>query len=141
MTECIFHDAPDARKDPLIFEIAASAYRDKHKVLIYAENAERAAVLDRLLWILKQESFIPHRIFAGGETDAETPVGIVTVEDNPVGADILVADGRCSLDFTGGFDAVHEFVVHSSQEVLDACRARFRDYRDRQILIRHIKES
>lgn len=141
MSECIFHDASDNRKDTLIFEIAEQAYRTKNKVVIYVPNAERADTLDRLLWILRQESFIPHRIFKSGETDEGTAVGIATAEENPVAASILIADGHCSLDYALGFDAVHEFVVHESPQMLDACRARFREYRTRQVAISHIKEN
>ena len=141
MSECIFHDAPDNRKDSLIFEITEQAYRAKNKVVIYVPNAERADTLDRLLWILRQESFIPHRIFKSGETDEGTPVGITVAEENHVGAQILIADGHCRLDYALGFDAVHEFVIHESSQTLEACRDRFREYRTRQIPIHHIKES
>ena len=143
LNECLFHDAPDNRKEYLLFEIVERAYRGKNRVLIFSSDMERAVALDRMLWILRQESFIPHRIFEPGEkieeADAEVPVGIVTTEENPIKARVLVADGHCSLDFACGFVTCHEFVDHSSSERTEACRSRFRDYRTRQIPVRHIK--
>ena len=145
MNECLFHDAPDGSREFLMFEIVEQAYRGKNRVLVFASDKERAVALDRMLWILRQESFVPHRIFEPGEkiedADAEAPVGIVTTEENPIGAGVLIADGHCDLDFAGGFDTTHEFVDHSSPERTEACRERFRNYRARQIPVRHVKSG
>ncbi|MDR0310017.1 MAG: DNA polymerase III subunit chi [Acidobacteriota bacterium] len=143
MNECIFHDAPDNRREYLLFEIVERAYRGGNRILIFTSDSERAAALDRMLWILRQESFIPHRIIEPGEKidGTDVPVGIVTVEENPIEARILIADGHCGLDFTCGFDATHEFVDHSSSDRTEACRERFRDYRARQIPVRHVKSG
>ena len=145
MNECLFHDAPENRREFLIFEIVERSYRSKNKVLIFTSDNERAVALDRMLWILRQESFIPHRIFKPGEKidDAETeaPVGIITTEENPIGASVLVADGHCRLDFACGFDTTHEFVDHSVPDSTEACRNRFREYRARQIPVSHVKSG
>jgi len=58
LNECLFHDAPDNRKEYLLFEIVERAYRGKNRVLIFSSDMERAVALDRMLWILRQESFI-----------------------------------------------------------------------------------
>lgn len=145
MSECLFHDVPDNSREFRIFEIAERAYRGKNRVLIFSSDNERAVALDRMLWILRQESFIPHRIFEPGERiddmEAEVPVGIVTTEENPIGAGVLIADGHCGLDFACGFDTAHEFVDHSSPDRTEACRGRFRDYRAREIPVRYIKNG
>jgi len=141
MTECVFHDAPDSLKNAVIFEIVEQAYRNRERILIYASGDERAAVLDRLLWIMKQEAFIPHRIFQSYELNQDVPVGIVTTETNPIAARVLIADGHCGLDFVGEFDNVHEFVDHTSPEILEICRKRFSDCRERKIAVRHRKHA
>ena len=146
MNECVFHDAPDNRREFLMFEIADLAYQGKNRILVFASTSERAVEIDRMLWVLRQESFIPHRIFNPGEriedVDSDVPVGIVTTEENPIDARVLIADGHCSLDFACGFDTAHEFVDHSSADRTEACRARFREYRNaRQIPVRYMKEN
>ncbi len=140
MTACLFHDASPGQQDRRLFEIVEHAYNQREKVLIYAQSDERAAAIDRLLWILRQEAFIPHKIIIRKDADSSVPIAIVTSEINPIEAAILVADGHCSLDFAAGFDTVHEFVNRSSPEIHEACRERFRAYRSRKIPVEHLKE-
>ena len=140
MNRCLFHDIGPGRQDRKLFEIVESAYNQREKILIYTRSEERAASLDRTLWILKQESFIPHMIFHGTDGDPLIPVAIVTSETNPIGAGILIADGHCDLEFAFNFDTVHEFVDRSSPDIQEECRNRFRGYRDRKIPVEHLKE-
>jgi DNA polymerase IIIc chi subunit len=140
MKACIFHDPNPGQQDRRLFEIVEHAYNQREKVLIYAQSEERAAAIDRFLWILRQEAFIPHKIIARDEPDSSVPIAIVTSEINPVEASILIADGHCSLDFTGRFDTVHEFVNRSTPEIHEACRDRFREYRARKLPVEHLKE-
>ncbi len=137
MTACIFHDTNPATQERQLFDIVERAYTKRDKLLIFAQSEERAAAIDRLLWILKQEAFIPHRILKAGESDSELRVGIVTDEVNPIAAGTLVADGHCSLDFACRFDSIHEFVNRSSPQLQQACRDRFRDYRSRQVPVEY----
>jgi DNA polymerase-3 subunit chi len=140
MTVCIFHDTSPATYERQLFEIVEQAHVRKAKVLIYARNAERAAAVDRSLWILKQESFIPHQVLGPPEgREADVRVAIVCGEYNPISADTLIADGHCSLDFACGFDSIHEFVNRSSVDIHQACRDRFRDYRSRGIPVEYSK--
>jgi DNA polymerase IIIc chi subunit len=139
MTACIFHDTNPDMQDRQLFEIVESLYNRREKALVYVNNGERAAVLDRLLWIMKQEAFIPHKIFENSDPDSDVPFALVAAEINPIGAGILIADGHCSLDFACGFETVHEFVNRSSPEMHQACRDRYRDYRARQIAVEYAK--
>jgi DNA polymerase IIIc chi subunit len=141
MNQCIFHDVGPGRQDRRIFEIVEQAYSRNERVLIFTQDEGRASSLDRTLWIIKQEAFIPHKIFNRNEPDSTVPIGIVMDEINPVEARILIADGHCSLDFTCGFDFVHEFVNRSSPQIQEACRDRFRAYRARQMPVEHLKEQ
>ena len=90
MKRCLFHDVGHGRQDRKLFEIVGHAYNQREKVLIYAQNEERAASLDRTLWILKQESFIPHRILRENDGDVSVPVAIVAAEINPIESGILI---------------------------------------------------
>ena len=140
MQRCIFHDTMPARRDRQLFDIVERSYSAHEKVLLFVQDQARAAALDRMLWILKQEAFIPHRIFNANEQDPKVPVAIVASEINPIDAGILIADGHCRLEFAFGFDSVHEFVNRSSPEMQEACRDRFRAYRARQVPIEHLKD-
>jgi DNA polymerase III subunit chi len=140
MNQCIFHDVGPGQQDRRLFEIVEQAYNRRERVLIFVADEARATSIDRTLWIMKQEAFLPHRIFGQNDADPTVPIGIVASEINPVEARILIADGHCSFDFACGFDSVHEFVNHSSPQMLEASRDRYRTYRSKQIPINHIKE-
>ena len=139
MTACTFHDTEPALLDRRLFEIVEKAYNQQKKVVVFAQSDQRAAAIDRLLWIHKQECFIPHEIVATDYVESPISVAIVTAEVNPIAAGILVADGHCHLEFALGFDVIHEFVNRSSPQIHAACRDRFRAYRERQIPIQHLK--
>jgi DNA polymerase IIIc chi subunit len=139
MTSCIFHDTSPATHERQLFEIVEQAYIQRRRVLVFARDEARAAAIDRTLWILKQEAFIPHKIFAVNEAGPDVRVAIVSSEMNPIFADVLVVDAHCRLDFACEFDSIHEFVDRSSSELHQACRDRFRDYRSRQIPVEYSK--
>jgi DNA polymerase III subunit chi len=139
MTSCTFHDTTPATHERKLFEIVERAYNLKQKVLVYVQDEARAVAMDRTLWILKQEAFIPHKVVGKGETDSSLAVAIVTSETNPNLAEVLVADGHCSLDFAGAFQFVNEFVNRSSVEMHQACRERFKSYRQKQIPVEYMQ--
>ncbi len=139
MTECTFHDTEPSLLDHKLFEIVERAYYQEKKVVIFAESQQRAVAIDRLLWIHKQESFLPHEVISAESSESAAPVAIVTAEVNPIGASILVADGHCSLKFASSFDVIHEFVNRSSPQLHAACRERFKSYRAKHIQVQHVK--
>ena len=139
MNACIFHDTAASVHDRRVFEIVEEAYNRREKVIIFTATEERAANIDRYLWILRQDSFIPHKVIQEHEIGISVPVAIVTTEWNPLQAGILIADSHCSIEFAAGFSLIHEFVYRSSPDIQEACRNRFRIYRDRNISVEHLK--
>jgi len=139
MVCCVFHNTAPATHDRQLFEIVERAYDQRQNVVVFVQNEARAAAIDRALWIIKQEAFIPHRIFNLKESDDGVAVAIVTGETNPNSSGILVADWHCSLDFACSFEAIHEFVNRSSPELHEACRDRFKQYRERQVPVQYIQ--
>jgi DNA polymerase IIIc chi subunit len=139
MNACIFHDTDASLHDRRVFEIVDEAYNRGETVVVFTGTEERAAEIDRFLWILRQESFIPHKIALAQDEKITVPVVIVTSEWNPAGAGILIVDRHCRLEYAAGFDMIHEFVDRSSPETQEACRKRFRAYRDKKISVEYLK--
>jgi DNA polymerase IIIc chi subunit len=140
MKTCLFHDVQSENRERYLFELVEQAYDRRERVVIFTGEPERAVSLDRTLWILKQEAFIPHRVFEKkAERDTEVPIAIVTTEINPVDAGTLIADRHCSIDFARGFDSIHEFVDRSTPDIQEECRKRFRAYRSNKINVEHVK--
>ena len=136
----MFHDTEHSLRERKLFEIVEGAYNRQEKVLVYVANEARAGEIDCILWILKQEAFIPHKICLGHEPDPMVPVAIVAEEINPLEAGILIADGHCSIEFACTFDSVHEFVNRTSPEIHEACRERYRTYREGKLPVKYMKE-
>lgn len=139
MNHCIFHDMGPTMRDRRLFDIVEQAYKDREQVVVFAENVERATAIDRNLWIMKQEAFIPHKILERDGPEDGVAAGIVVMERNPLDAKILIADAHCSIDFALGFDTVHEFVNRTSPQIQEICRDRFRAYKDRKIQVEYRK--
>jgi DNA polymerase IIIc chi subunit len=139
MTTCTFHDTEAPQQDRRLFEIVEQAFHQREKIVVFAQSDQRASAIDRVLWIHRQEAFIPHEILTTRDPESSVPVAIVTSELNPIGAGTLVADGHCSLDFALSFGVVHEFVNRSSPQIHATCRERFRAYREKQIPVKHLK--
>jgi len=138
-TACIFHDTDTALHDRRVFEIVEEAYGRRESVVLFAGSEERSQEIDRLLWILRQDCFIPHRILHQMEEVVSTPVVILMEEWKPFESGILIADGHCGIEFAGGFSVIHEFVYRTSPQVQEICRSRFRAYRDKKIPVEHLK--
>jgi DNA polymerase-3 subunit chi len=138
-TACIFHDTASSLHDRRVFEIVEEAYGRREKVLIYADTRDRAAEIDRLLWILRQDSFIPHQILDHEQETVSASVAIVASEWTPFKGAVLIADGHCNIEFACGFDLIHEFVYRTSPEMQETCRSRFRAYRDKEIKVEYLK--
>jgi DNA polymerase-3 subunit chi len=139
MISCLFHDIDGALRNRRLFELVEQAYAQAEKVVIFASTGERAAAIDRMLWIHKQESFIPHEVFRSADPGSSLIVAIVAEELNPISAGILIADGHCSIEFAMSFNTIHEFVDRSSPQMQDICRDRFRAYRSREVSPKHRK--
>jgi len=110
MSACEFHDTEFALHDRRLFEIVEQAYRKLEKVLIFARSAERAEAIDRFLWVLKQEAFIPHKVLAGQEDDCEVPVASSprkSIRSARRSSSPMVTAVLSSRRF----DSIHEFVI------------------------------
>lgn len=139
MTACIFHDTEASLHNRRVFEIVEDAYNRKVKAVVFAGSEERATEIDRFLWIMRQESFIPHKVLLGREAVIPVPVAIITTEWRPYETCIFIADGHCSQEFACSFDIIHEFVYRSSPAIQEICRNRFRSYRDKDIPVEYLK--
>ncbi len=126
-----FYDtAADQRLDRIARLVEAASGRGLG-VVIHCADAAAAETVDLFLWSWKQESFIPHEQVRPGEQpeDPDARVVLVTTEERPIAAEVLVQEAPCSFAFAQGFAHVIELVDHRTPEALAASRQRFRDWR------------
>lgn len=138
--KCIFIDTQSKDKDKIIFNIVENNYKNGKKTVIFTADEERANYIDRFLWVFKQESFIPHKIFKYKEEETLESVAIVLEEFNPIDADKVILDAPASLDFVKNFQEVYDFVDYSSKTALQESRMRFKNFRDSGFVMQYQKD-
>ena len=113
--------------------IAAKAFSLGRVVHVHAQNEADAVTLDKLLWVFRDGSFVPHAL-AGDPLlqDASDPAPVVVGSgEAPVdGCDLLINLSADVPDFFSRIERVAE-VIDSHPDRRELGRDRFRFYRDR----------
>jgi len=116
----------------LVCELARKACDAGQPLLILANSAAQAELLDELLWEFDPDAYIPHQIAGLDEDDDLSPVLIVSPEyDAPMRPLVLNLRLEAVAD---GFDRVLE-VVPADTASRDPSRARWKDYLARGITV------
>ena len=63
--------------------LAEKAFRQSLSVLVYATDANQAEQLDRMLWALREDAFIPHDLWQQDLPLPEPPFILISWQDNP----------------------------------------------------------
>lgn len=132
MTRVVFYilsPGASGNRYQLACRVAEKAWRQAHRVLIFAASTQEAEHMDRLLWSFRDQSFLPHGLF--GKVDSNNTPVIISAADNPGEEhDVLINLAPQVPAFFGRFMRVAECVDHE-QAARAASRLRFKYYRDR----------
>ena len=109
--------------------LVEKAWGQGHRILVHCASAEEAQRLDRLLWVFRDQSFVPHGRL--GEVDPGlTPVLIAHAGECDDEHDVLINLAPDVPVFFSRFERVAE-PVDADPPARAASRERFRYYRDR----------
>jgi DNA polymerase-3 subunit chi len=75
------------------------------RAVVEVGSGERAELLDRALWVFRDDGFLPHGL-AGGEFDADQPVLLTTGPENGNGAEVRFFADRAVPQSTEGYQRV-----------------------------------
>ncbi|STZ75728.1 DNA polymerase III subunit chi [Bergeriella denitrificans] len=129
-----------ARPHVFACRLAVRAMRDS-RVLLWCESETELSTLDRDLWQLQPESFIPHDIWQPDTPlPADTPLLLACGSHPPALPDPSLTVLNLSPDFWHSAPVVPGRVleiVGDSLEALDDARARFRAYKSSGFEIEH----
>ncbi|PLX98436.1 MAG: DNA polymerase III subunit chi [Desulfuromonas sp.] len=125
--EFIKLDKPE--KARFLCELAEEFFSTGSRVLIVVADDNQGVTLDRFIWTWKKGSFIPHAYDNGAVECIDEPVVISIHEENPNGSDVLIMGKPCSLAFMRRFRSVIDFAELFADDLADASRARFAEYR------------
>jgi len=127
-----FYDVPPDGRWPLVVRLAEAAWRKGTAMIIHCADEQEARALDEHLWIYKDEAFLPHEVANSTASllDREARIVIVTREERPVDAAVLVQVTPASEPYARGFGSVIDLVDHRDPALLAQSRARFRAWRE-----------
>jgi DNA polymerase-3 subunit chi len=96
MTETLFYHLERRSLDSVLPGLVERSLERGWRAVIRTESAERAEMIDNLLWTYDEQGFIPHG--QSGEGDPARQPVLITVEDeNPNGANVLFLVGGADL--------------------------------------------
>ena len=134
MTQVDFYILEKSRHDQLRLacHLAEKAFLSNMTVYVHAASAAQAMQLDKLLWVFRDGSFVPHRCINEQDTTGkyEEKVVIGCGEDSQQHHDILINLASEVPAIFSRFDRVAE-LVDRGDEPRASGRQRFRFYRDR----------
>lgn len=110
----------------LVCKLVDKAYQQKRSVYIHTENQKTAQQLDDLIWIFRDDAFIPHSLFSKSDSNIQIGYkGIVPQNFN----DILINITAEVPEFFKQFQRILEIIP---EELKTLGRQKFRFYRDKQ---------
>lgn len=124
----IFYDVPAEQRLPFAARMVEAAFQRGKRMLVRCADPDEARRLDAFLWTWQDTSFMPHEIVdpAAVLQDPEARVCIVTDDQRPMDAQVLLQLAPGGLDWAQGFPTVLDVVDHGRPEALEASRERYR---------------
>lgn len=112
----------------LAARLAEKAWHHGHRVLIAVPDEEQQRHMNRLLWTLRDTSFVPHGLLR--EADPVLNPVLITLDDAGDEQDVLINLQPQIPEFFSRFERVAECVDHD-EPLRQASRERYRFYRER----------
>jgi DNA polymerase-3 subunit chi len=113
----------------LCCRLVEKAWGQGHRILVHCASAEEAQRMDRLLWVFRDQGFVPHGRL--GQVDpALNPVLIAPTGESGDEHDVLINLAPEVPAFFSRFERVAE-PVDADPAARAASRERFKFYRDR----------
>lgn len=114
----------------VLCDLAEEFYLRGERVAIVVHDDNQGVSLDQYMWVWKKGSFLPHVYDSGSVESFDEPVVILTHEDNPNGARVLIQGRPCSMEFISQFRHVIDFAELFDETLRQNSRERFRKFRE-----------
>lgn len=128
-------------RDRFVCQLADKAWHQGYFIYIFMESMSQAKALDDVMWIFKQESFLPHDMYPDVSSIAPIKIGYATefsVEKHgSQDKSLLINLTETVPSFVHQFARIAEIVV-DTEETRAAGRERYRFYkRENYLLFSH----
>ena len=129
-TKVIFIDLTISNKQKYVCDIVEKLFNDDKNTAVYVKDSKDADMLDRLLWVWKQDTFIPHIIAEEMIEELEDPVVIIKNKEILPKTEALVLFDPLPIDYFDLYKIVIDFAeVYSPQKTKES-RTRYKQVRD-----------
>lgn len=130
MTEVLFYHLETRPLERVLPVLLQRTLDREWRAVVEVGSSERLEVLDEVLWTFADDSFLPHAVARGGESDARQPVILTAGPDNPNNAQVRFFVGRAVPRSAEGYERiVFMFSGHDPEGVAEA-RAAWRALRE-----------
>jgi DNA polymerase-3 subunit chi len=131
----VFIVLSSAVKEKIVCDLAEKCFLSHKRVVILVKDENEAQQIDKLLWMWKQQSFVPHRYSESlDESFAESVVITTQVNKNP-DFDILLTLHPVDWDILVKFGMVIDFAEKYDSHALQESRNRFRNFKEKGVSV------
>jgi DNA polymerase-3 subunit chi len=116
-------------------KLVAKAYAQGRRVRVVTPDAAATATLDKLLWELEPEGFLPHVNLASPHA-AKTPIIVDHAREHSGAIDVLINLGAEPPPFFARFERMFE-IIGRDDEGATAGRERWKFYKERGYPLTH----
>ena len=110
------------------------------RAVVLAGSRERVEDLNGLLWTYEERSWLPHGGPGDGHAEAQ-PIYLTTEEENPNGADVLVAIDGMQPGYVASFARVADMFDGRDQHALAAARERWKLYKSKNYPVTYWQQT
>ena len=131
----VFIVLSSAVKEKIVCDLAEKCFLSHKRAVILVKDENEAQQIDKLLWIWKQQSFVPH-CYTGALDESFTESVVITtqVKQNP-DFDILLTVHPVDWDIMDQFGMVIDFAEKYDSHALQESRNRFRKFKEKGITV------
>ncbi len=129
MTDIRFYHMQQKTLEQALPEILSKALERQYRIVVKASSQERVEFLNACLWTYDAASFLPHGSNKDG-FEAEHPIWLTTVDENPNQANMLVLVDSTESDHINTVDLCCEFFDGNDEDAVAAARQRWKNYKE-----------
>src|ERR1700693_3650137 len=131
MTEALFYHLQAMRLESFLPPLLEKAVERGGRVVVQSTSQERTDALDAHLWTYRDDSFLPHAAWRGGDAE-DQPIVLVVEEANPNRANVrFLIDNAALPTDSGAYDRVVLVFNGDDGDALAAARGAWTDCKAR----------
>lgn len=130
MTELLFYHLETRPLETVLPALLEKTLQRGWRAVVEVGSSERLEALDAALWAFSDDSFLPHGVATGRETDALQPVLLTHQDTNPNSAHVRFFVDRAAPRQAEGYERLVYMFNGHDPDAVDEARGVWRDLRD-----------